>query len=149
MAIWLLRHTPAWRNHPHAATLADDLIRAVQRAQRAIDRPPARAYAGPCPTCSTDLVYRPGLTTITCRGCGTTYNTAELQAALRDQLEDLLGTAVWVAGISGIFGPPLKDTTIRKWVERGKLLQRPGGLLRLGDVLDVAHDQRVRLAQRG
>jgi hypothetical protein len=147
MAMALLAATPRIRQHPDAATILATIADAVHHAQRAIDRPPARVYAGPCPNCGNDLLGQPGRTVIYCP-CGMPSVIAERQEAMRAALEDHLGNAMYASRVCTGLGCPISDTAIRKWAERGKLTTH-GGLYRIGDVLDLALAMRARLAQRG
>jgi hypothetical protein len=81
MALWLARHMDRVRQHPAAADIVAEVTAAVRQAVRAIDRPPQRVYAGPCPAlgCGTDLLTWPGHTRVTCAGCGTVHDIAVRQ----------------------------------------------------------------------
>jgi hypothetical protein len=147
IAMALLHTTGRLRQHPDAAVMLATISEAVHYAQRAIDRPPARVYAGPCPACGADLLGQPGRDVIYCP-CGQPSIVADRQEAMRIALEDHLGNAMYAARVCTGLGCPVTDTTIRKWAERGKLTPH-GGLYRIGDVLDLALAMRARLAQRG
>jgi hypothetical protein len=147
MAMELLAITGRIRQHPDASHLLDDVTMAVRTAQRAIDRPPARVYAGPCPVCGADLLGQPGRSVIYCP-CGQPSVVADRQEAMRAALEDHLGNAMYAARVCTGLGCPVNDATIRKWAERGKLTTH-GGLYRIGDVLDLALAMRAKLAGRG
>jgi hypothetical protein len=147
MALTLLRNTNHIRQHPDAPHILHSITTATRNAQRAIDRPPARVYAGPCPTCGHDLLAQPGRAIIYCP-CGQPSVIAERQEAMRTALEDHLGNATYAARACTGLGLPITPETIRKWVQRGKLAPH-GGLLRIGDVITLALEQRAKLAQRG
>lgn len=138
MAWWLLRSIDRVRQHPDAGTALAGITHAVRRAQQAIDRPPGRVYAGPCQQCGLDVLARPGSTSAACRGCGQVCDVAARQAAMRDQLADHLGSVSYAAVIVTALGCRVSDSTVRTWTRRGKLTPRPGGLYRIGDVLDLA-----------
>jgi len=135
MAMWLARRMPAIRTHPDAATIHRGVTTTVAQVRRTVDRPPARTYAGPCPACGADLLARPGRAVITC-GCGQPSIVADQRAAMRAALEDHLGSAVYCARVATGLGWPTTPERIRQWAHRGHIGQRPGGLYRVGDVLD-------------
>lgn len=153
MARQILAAVPAVRARGDATRCLDDISRALSHVMRVIDRPPQRVYAGPCPSCCADLLGKPGHTTVTCRGCGNGYDIATLQAKLREQTEDLLGSAAWCASMATALGLPVSEFTVRSWVRRHKLqashyqpARTPDGeakpLYRLGKVLDLASEMR-------
>ena len=148
MAMWMLRRGTRIRQHPAAADMLHTISQAVRDAQRVIDRPPSRVYAGPCPHCHHDLLSLPGRTIVYCRNCGEPSVIAERQEAMRQALEDHLGNASYAARACTGLGLPVTPEIIRKWAERGKLVTH-GGLYRIGDVITIALDQRAKLAQRG
>ena len=155
-ALTLLRNTGRIRQRPDAADILAAITEATRDAQRVIDRPPPRVYAGPCPHCQADLLGQPGRAVVYCRTCGEPSIVAERQEAMRAALEDHLGNARYASRACTGLGLPITEERIRQWVHRGKLTPRPGfdhdgnlvKLLRIGDVIDLALAQRARLAQR-
>jgi hypothetical protein len=144
LAYDLLRRITDLRNHPDAGAAVRDITAAVHHAQAAIDRPPSRIYAGPCPNCHADLIGKPGQPSITCRQCGRPYDVAERHAALRIQLDDHLDTPPRLAHVITALGYPVTPELIRKWASRGKLAARPGGMYRAGDVITLAMASHLR-----
>jgi hypothetical protein len=149
---------PQVRQHEAAADILAEVTAAVRQAVRAIDRPAQRAYAGPCPACHTDLLFKPGHTRVTCTGCGTTYDIAERQEHMRTQLDDYLGTATYAAAILPGIGVHVTAAMIRGWAHRHMLEVRvvvpargPSGieqpLYRLGDIVTLALAREAAKAQ--
>jgi hypothetical protein len=120
MALWLIGHMDRVRRHEAAADIVHEVTAAVRQAVRAIDRPPQRVYAGPCPDpgCRADLLTWPGHTTITCPGCGTIHDIATRQEHMRTQLDDYLGTATYARAILPGIGIHVTAATIRGWAFR-------------------------------
>ena len=132
------------RQHEAAGEMVRQVTMAVRQAQRVIDRPAGRVYAGPC-DCGLDLYARPGQPHVTCRGCGAVHEVASRQEWMRAQLDDHLGNASWCAAIVTALGREVSPSTIRVWASRKRLIERPGGLFRVGDVMDrVVERDRVK-----
>jgi hypothetical protein len=148
MAIWLARRMPQVRQHEAAADILHEVTAAVRQAVRAIDRPPQRAYAGPC-DCGRDLLTKPGRTLVSCPACGATYGIAERLDWMRNRLDDHLGSAAYAAAILPAIGIHVTAAMVRGWAQRHRLEARcvvppryPGGLpspqYRLGDIVTLA-----------
>lgn len=146
MALWLIRHLHRLRQLDGAADALDQIADAAAAGQRAIDRPPARIYAGPCDECGLDLLAKPGALTVVCRRCDELYDVPARQAWMREQLEDYLGNAAYVAMVVTAMGCRVSSATVRKWAQRDRLTARPGGLYRIGDVLDLALARNIPAA---
>jgi hypothetical protein len=149
IARWLLRQRAALLGHHAAAEAVDELGAAIRQARRAIDRPAATWYAGPCnvDACTSDLYARHGARTIRCRECGATHNAALREDWLMKQVADQLGTATELARALGGFRENLTPAMVRGYAHRGRIvghgvdaLGRP--LYRVGDVLDLLN-QRI------
>lgn len=149
MSAWLLRRVELIRHTEVASECVDEITAAVRNARRAIDRPAAMRYAGPCDECGTDLLAKPDAPRVYCRECGVSYDVADRQMWMRAQLEDHLGNASYVAAIATALGVTISAKTIRTWMDRKKLQPahyqpakieggRPRPIFRVGDVVRVA-----------
>lgn len=141
MAAWLLPLSGWLRHTPYAAEAAADIIDAVARARRAVDRPAERTYVGPC-ECGADVYARPGTPIATCRDCGTEWGVAEQHEWLRAAAEDQLMTAAEIARATSRPSALVSASTIRSWAARGRITAHGSDLhgrptYRLGDALDL------------
>lgn len=127
MSRWLL-----WRVDGLAFNdMADEFITAVTSAvvkcERIIDRPPERKYAGPCSECKRDLYHRPGVQEVSCAGCGTRWNLAEVEAWMRGQVEEHMeGKLVTVqegATLLNRLGIETPVRAIYAWAADGRLAE--------------------------
>ncbi|PZG20625.1 hypothetical protein C1J01_08980 [Nonomuraea aridisoli] len=142
LARWLLRQRAALLGHAALVEAIDELGDAIRLARRAIDRPPATWYAGPCDVdgCQADLYVRHGDRLIRCRSCGATHSATARERWLLRQVADHLGTATEIARALAAFRPGLTPSMIRGYAHRGRIVShgaddigRP--LYRIGDVL--------------
>ncbi|MDH2425761.1 hypothetical protein [Sphaerisporangium sp. TRM90804] len=136
---WVIRHRVRLLRHPAVAEAVDDLRAAVRGARRAIDRPPATWYAGPC-RCGADLNARHGAPMIRCRACGAHVTTAAQVRWLLAEAADHLGTATEIARLLHPSGMNVTAAMIRGYAHRGALVARGRAghpLYRIGDVLDL------------
>lgn len=135
---------------PHVDTLAAgsvylELHRVIWltgRAQRVIDRPPERIYAGPCGLCGADLYALGGVTEVTCQVCGTAEDVARRRAFLLSKVDDQLATATETARALTSLDLPVTPERLRQWKHRGRLVTRGHGptghpLYRVGDVIEL------------
>lgn len=147
-AQWLHDHLDQVRQHPSGPEAIEELRAAIRQARATIDRPADRWYAGRCGDgpvngdgfCGTDLYAKPDAAVVTCPDCGAQYDVAERRAWLREAVEDVLATAVEIAGWLRTFGHHITDSAIRSYAHRGRLAThqvngRP--LYRVGDVMDI------------
>jgi hypothetical protein len=150
MAITLLRNIPRIRQREDAADILAAITQATRNAQRTIDRPPPRVYAGPCPhtrddgtPCGTDLLAEPGRSIAYCRTCGEPSVVAERQEAMRDALQDYLYTSTEMSKVLvGLGCPNVTSSVVRGLVYRRRVVphgmnQSGHALYRVGDVLDL------------
>ncbi|MFF4417502.1 hypothetical protein ACFYY8_33675 [Streptosporangium sp. NPDC001559] len=144
LARWLIQQRRALLAHPAVEEAVDELADAVRQARRAIDRPAATWYAGPCGVrdCTADLYARHGVRTIRCHTCRAAHDAAAREEWLLDQVADVLGTAAEIARALHGFHDRLTPAMIRGYAHRGRItakgeneLGRP--LYRVGDVLDL------------
>lgn len=121
-AAWLAGHTEWLRHHPAAAEAFDELAKACRDLTHAIDRPAERVFAGRC-ACGGYLYGPAGHSHITCRSCGTAYDTKAMRTVMLDQLDQMLMTAAQIAVLAGYFGVEHNRTRVRnlitKWHGRG------------------------------
>lgn len=164
---WLATHIAYVRQCPDAAELVDEVRYAIDQVRRAIDRPPALFYGGPCDACNRDLycgaddLGRPTVAVIQC-ACGRTYDTASRRDKLLAAAHDMLATATEIAqALPSLYGRRIPVDTIRSWINRGRLIPRAWlhrgavytqrqadhdrPLCRIGDVIDLARlrDERA------
>jgi ribosomal protein L37AE/L43A len=125
MSRWLLWRIDGLALNDMGPEFLADIVNAVTACKRIIDCPPERRYAGPCPECSRDLYHRPDATQVTCSGCGSVYNIAEVNAWMTQRLEahlaDRLVTAHEGSTYLGRLGIEVGKRTIDKWFDRGAL----------------------------
>ncbi len=137
---WLGARTGRIRIHPAGGEAVDEITSAVGAAWRAVDHPPDRVYAGPCPRCGTDCYAPLGAASATCRGCRTPLDVAEARTWMLAQLDDHLFTAHEMTRVLARVGVVLTDERMRQIARRN--LQPRGHdhrgrkLYRLGDVHD-------------
>lgn len=157
IARWLTgRHTDLCSLH-NADEAVDEIGFAVRTAERAIDRPADRWFAGKC-DCDADLYVAPGSPTVTCRDCRHRYDVRERRAWLLEAAEDQLAYAALIAQALTTLGQPVTPERIRKWAERGRIIAHgndPRGRpqYRVGDVRELLladahrkHEQRDKVA---
>lgn len=141
MAAWLSQRLQQLVRHPAAPEAHEEIVTAVRAAQRVVDRPQERRFAGYC-DCGAALYARPGAATVRCRDCDADpYDVDERrQAMLAAVADQLMPAHQAAAALSGLVAP-LSADLVRKWAERGQidargrdLAGRP--LYRLSDVLD-------------
>lgn len=143
-----------WLRHRQEADDAfDELIDACRLAVRTIDQPPVRWYAGKCDNCDTDLYAAPSAKFVRCRDCSTEHDADERRAWLLDLAEDQLVHASLAAAAITALGHPVKDSTVRKWAERGRLAphgtdHRGRPIYRVGDVRVLAIESERRAETR-
>jgi hypothetical protein len=136
------------RRAPRAGRLLHTLATAITTAYRTIDRPPNRHFLGQCHARSGDLVCHAelwahsGTRTVTCTQCETRHDVGGRQATLLAAAADRLATATDIANALTTLDHPITAARIRKWKQRGRLLERPEGskLYRLGDVIELLAD---------
>ena len=173
VALWLIEQLPAIRLDEHAGQLHDELTWLHGECQQRVDRPEPLLDAGLCDapdvraelidgavvpvvsTCGAPLRMRPDAEKVTCQQCGQTYDGAERRRLVLDGLEDKWLTATLLAEALSELDCPVKAATIRKWAERGRVVQvgiddRRDPLYRVGDVRArvVAMQERAAAAQR-
>lgn len=130
-----------WITHqPAGPDALDEITAAVRNANRAVDRPADRAYAGPCDVdqCDGELFAYDGSTIAKCTTCRTQTALADRQDELLTRAHDLLLGATGLARLLASLGHHVAAGTIRVWADRGRLTPRPGPsgpVYQVGDVL--------------
>ena len=95
-----------------------------RKARQALERPPAPTFMGPCPVreCHGELYVREGQEAATCRECDTVTTVAEQREWLDGELEQRLMTAAELPRALKILGMEVHASTVRKWVQRERLV---------------------------
>lgn len=154
LAAWLLERLERIRHHAAAEEALFGIWRATKAAQRALDGPPERWFAGPCDDCGHDLYATPGRETVQCLHCDPplVYDVADRRRWLLEAAEEYLGTATEVSrAITALGDEPVTYRRILNWRDSGMLMVRghtpdadQHSLYRLGDVQDLV----IKAAQR-
>lgn len=141
LAVFLLDQVQWLRQQPAGADAFDELTAAIRDATRAIDRPAARVYAGPCvPTdpehqhhgvlrdpsvhCPGHLYAREGSSIATCDACARDMDLDTARDPLLARIDDMVLTGREIELALGGLGSPVKAKTISKWRERGRIISR-------------------------
>ena len=132
LAEWLLSHEDRFARRSGSGHITDTIHQLVGHARRIIDTPAERIYVGTCP-CNTRLMATVGKPTVTCRGCGTTYDAADSRNALLESVADQWLT---IDQIALLISKP--RSTIWHWDNKERLTQHPTDprRFRLGDALN-------------
>lgn len=145
MAAWLSRFTDWLRRSDFGAECVDEIIAAVEQAERAIDLPEKRVLAGLCPGCGLPCYARHDASRARCGSCETELSVREGRERLFRTAEGHLLTAAEAARALGLLGHEVTAAAIRGLARRGRL--HPGGtgsagrpLYTLGDVLEACLD---------
>lgn len=144
VATWLAGQLDWLRHRPEAAEAWDELDHATRLIVRYVDNRPDRWYAGPCGEngCEQELEPVAGAKVIHCPACGAEHDAQARREWLLDQAEDQLAGAAWIAATLTRLGRPVTAGTVRKWGDRGRLLEHghdAGGrpLYRLSEVREL------------
>src|SRR5690606_30072702 len=115
MAAWLSERLSWLVRHPAAPEAHGEITEAVRAAQRVVDRPQERRFAGYC-DCGAALYARPGAATVRCRDCDADpYDVDERRQAMLTAVADQLMPAHQAAAaLSGLVAP-LSADLVRKW----------------------------------
>jgi DNA-directed RNA polymerase subunit RPC12/RpoP len=127
MSRWLLWRVDGLALNDMGEQMAQGVRDAVRACRRVIDKPPERAYAGPCPECKRDLYHRHDAAEVSCRGCGSRWDVSEMNDWMRrrinEHMTDRLVTAREGSTLLGRFGLPIEQGTIDKWHTRNRLVE--------------------------
>lgn len=149
------------RHRPEAAEALGELHQAALQLQRLLGGRPPRWYAGQCwellddgQRCTAELYASPGASSVRCPECGKVHEAAYRKDWLLQEASDTLAHAELIAraltalGIEAVTG-----SRVRNLAARGRLVahgadaaDRP--LYRVGDVLDLVHEQARVEAER-
>jgi hypothetical protein len=125
VASWLIGQVEWLRHRPEAPQAFDELHDAIRRLRRVVDQPPPRMFAGHCP-CGTSLYGIAGAPAVTCRSCGTTYDTEAQRGMLIDAAREQLFTAAELAtlAVRAGYADDYQRTRnlINQWATRGLLV---------------------------
>lgn len=103
-----------------------ELAAAFQYANRTIDRPMDRTYAGPCPNCQTDLTAPHGADHAPCPGCGDLINIDENREWMNDALRHMILPAHQARYAAQLIArTKITRHDLRNWTLTGKLSPRP------------------------
>lgn len=154
MARWLSMRLGRLERHPAAVETHWEITDAVRRAEKAVDRPEGRTYAGPCDECQQDLYAKPGATLVRCKGCGWECGVEARQEWLWSQLDDRLAGAADVAHVvSGQLGITVSAERVRQWAARGRIVghgtdRRGRRLYQIGEVRQMVMEATRRDVER-
>lgn len=141
LARWLGDQTAWLRHRDDGGEAIDELGSCWQLLRGAIDRPPPRAYCGPCDTCGADLYATPGRLTVVCRACEVEYDIRARREWLLSVADDTLAHAGLIARALDELGEPVKSERIRQWAARGRLVAK--GRDHIGRPLYAVKDVRT------
>jgi hypothetical protein len=172
LAQWFLNHRDrirAWQDRQQLTNLWHGITDIVHRANRVIDARPTYQFVGPCPICDRGDVYAPASAeTGVCRACAEVITgIPDMRRANEVHVQQLLvdRAQLWrqiLPSLDDVYGLAIKPGTVKKWIQRGKLIAErvtiatvytdedgehylrvePVSLYRVGDVLDLAADLR-------
>jgi hypothetical protein len=158
LAAFLLDNLNTILTDPAAGMIADEIGYARNMAQRAIDKPEPRVYAGPCEVCEMDMYARPSAAEVACKNpdCGAIYPIEARRRWLLGKAEDQLLTAIGLSrALPGLLGQPLTADMVKGYARRGRLAQHPplpkrprDPLYRVGDVIDLLNEIADEAARR-
>jgi len=159
MAAYLENRSGWWRRQGWASDLADQLLGTWRALERAVDRREAQRYVGPCGAplqdvhgaagvsgvraCPVHLYAEPGADYVGCPSCGARYDVHARRRELLAAAEDRLAHVELLVGALSGLGVELNVERVRKWAQRGRLLQHGHDqlgrkLYRVGDAVDLA-----------
>lgn len=150
-AEWLLDGFSRLRLQPWAGELLTNLERAVEDAERMIDRPPERRYLGICGSpasepCPGQVFAVGNATTGTCNRCRARHDVAARDQQRIEQLHGVRLTAAEIERVTGELGRRVLRNTITKWKERGRITCDGAGRYLVDDVLRLAEQTSRRRA---
>lgn len=127
-----------------ALQFCDDAAEYRDKVQKTLERPDPPVYLGPCPQtdCEGELYVRDGISKTTCRVCGVEQTVDDQREWVGVQMEHRLMTQAEVGRALKILGHDIQAATVRKWVERKRLVETVDGLYRLADAVALAESGR-------
>lgn len=136
LAKLLLANLEWLRHHEAGHEAATEIATAAERIRTVVDAPPERWYAGVCEVCGIDMYARADLQVLVCE-CGRDYDVRARRDWLLGRVEDVLASAVDMSRALTSLDQPVTAERIRKWRERGQILEHGAGLYRVGDVREL------------
>jgi len=153
-AEWLLDGFARLRLHPDAPTLLAELQRAVDGAEKAIDRPADRHYLGPCnlggATDCTGHMVAVGARPARCDTCRREVDQDDRRRDLLDQAADMWLTSREIERVTASLGRRIPESSVREWAAKGHVQHASTGPVRylLDDALARAEKVRQRCPRR-
>lgn len=154
LAGWLLARVERIRSSVRSDEIIEQMAYCVEIMLPIVDRPADLMFCGRCAVCGGDLYSRRGRLEDACRRCRqegveTAYDPQARRDAIRESVEDRLGTVSECALILLNFGLMVKVETIKDWT-RYRLASHgtnPAGsaLYRFGDVMDLARERKAEM----
>lgn len=131
-----------------ALGFCDDAEDYRYRVTRALERPAPPTYVGPCQqdNCHGELYVRENHLGGRCPECKQEFTLVEQRAFLDREMDARLMTQAELPRALNILGVKVAPGTVRKWVEREKLVEVVDGLYRLADAKALAEGSRTRMA---
>jgi hypothetical protein len=125
------------RNHEAGSEAVGEILDAVSRIRRVVDRAEDWWYAGRC-RCGDDLYAKLYASVIEC-DCGASYDVHARRAELLASVEDVLAPATEIARALTTLDTPVSRSSIAGYAHRGRLVEkgrdrRDRPLYRVGDV---------------
>lgn len=159
-AAWMALLPNLIAEHPDAGDMHREVMGAVKRVLRVVDREPDTIYLGQCGAeislgydpellyddrCEGDLYAPTGTDVMQCRWCGAIWEVAARRDYLLVHVEDQLATANETSRALSRLGRPVSASTIRWWAHANRLYQhsphpydrRLQPRYRIGDVLEL------------
>jgi len=124
------------------------------RVERALERPPAPTYLGPCPSrnCPGEIHLRAHHSMGRCPACGREVSIVEQRAFLDRELADRLLTLAEIPRALHHLGLTVPASTVRRWASGPEPALRPAvpgeALYRLAEAKSLAASRRRRTAAR-
>lgn len=153
---WMVGFPNLLAGHPAAVEMFHELRERYEVARRAVDRPAARTYIGPCTslfldkdtgkTCARPLLAPDHREYVQCPGCDALYEVAKRRKEIEQRLRPVKASARLIADTLRLAGVGVNAKTIRTWCNRGLLTNHAGPgetpVHEVGQVLDVARGIR-------
>lgn len=161
MAAYLLGRVNVIEGQEEAPALRSQVLSAVRRLERIIDREPEKMAAGECgaelddeTVCTRPLYADPAEPYVTCPACDTRWSVADRRAWLLASAENTVANAATISAALTRLDQPVTADRIYQWKTRGRLVQhgvdaRGNPMYRLGDVLDLLSEAMAKAARRG
>ncbi|MFI5778683.1 hypothetical protein [Nocardia sp. NPDC051570] len=147
-ALAILEQLPHINRGTGAEFWVRSVMREITKAWGAVDAPAGLRFSGYCFDCGAPVSAPEHLRTVPCRVCGREHEAAEYRAWMWQEAQQVSGTAAEVARLLPHFdSAPIKESTISKWHQSGKLAGHTEAgvtVFRLGDVLALHRARGVR-----